>query len=144
MKKIRVLHIIKTLSLGGAETNLLNLVYAMNENQLVEAHVAYSWGGEIEERFLQNGVRLFKYSDENHRIKSLATLGIVFRLAKYILQHDIHIVHTHVFNAHVWGALAARLTGRKVVEHVHDFRYIDLKDRERGGYCFYLPFTCCI
>ncbi len=132
MKKTQVLHVIKTLSLGGAETNLLNLANALIPQQ-VESHVAYSWGGEIEERFKANGVRLFKYADASHKIKSLSTVGIVARLAKYILKNKIEIVHTHVFNAHVWAGMAARLTGRKVVEHVHDFRYIGQADREWGG-----------
>ncbi|MBI4432527.1 MAG: glycosyltransferase family 4 protein [Candidatus Omnitrophica bacterium] len=130
MKKIRVLHVIKTLSLGGAETNLLNLVAAMPGTH---THVAYSFGGEIESRFQKGGVRLYKYAQASHKIKSPATACIVYRLARYILKHDIQIVHTHVFNAHVWGALAAKLTGRKVVEHVHDFRYIDRQGRENGS-----------
>jgi len=132
-RKKRVLHVIKTFSLGGAETNLLNLVQAMDPAR-VETHVAYSFGGEIEERFKSEGVRLFKYAEGSHKIKSLATPFIVLKLAAYILRHRIDVVHTHLFNAHVWGGAAARLTGRKVVEHVHDFRYIDETEREKGGY----------
>ncbi|MBI2094881.1 MAG: glycosyltransferase family 4 protein [Candidatus Omnitrophica bacterium] len=132
MKTIRVLHVIKTLSLGGAETNLFNLVSAMGRG---EHHVAYSFGGQIESRFKKRGVRLYKYADGSHKIKSLATPLVVGRLARYILANDIRVVHTHIFNAHVWGALAAKLTGRKLVEHVHDFRYIDRAARESGR-CF--------
>ncbi len=132
MKKIQVLHVIKTLGLGGAETNLLNLVGAMDPER-VETHVAYSWGGEIESRFKENGVQLFKYADSSHKIKSLATAGIIFKLARYIFKNKIDVVHTHVFNAHVWAGVAARLLQRKVVEHVHDFRYIRETEREKGG-----------
>ena len=132
--KTRVLHVIKTLSLGGAETNLLNLVRALDPARY-ENHVAYSFGGEIEGRFLKGGVRLFKYAEGSHKIKSFQTIPIVLRLARYILKHDIDVVHTHIFNAHIWGALAAKLSGRKVVEHVHDFRYLDPEDftRRRGS-----------
>src|SRR5436190_18805052 len=98
MKKIRVLHVIKTLALGGAETNLLNLVQATDPER-IEAHVAYSWGGEIEERFKKEGVQLFKYADENHKIKSLSSLRIIWRLANYIWRQKVDVVHTHVFNA---------------------------------------------
>lgn len=134
MGKIRVLHIIKTLNLGGAEANLFNLVNAMDRDKF-DVHVAYSYGGEIELRFKKSGVRLFKYADGNHRIKSLATFAIVYRLARYILRNDIDIVHTHIFNAHVWGLIAAKLTGRRVVEHVHDFRYLpDREFRRRYGF----------
>lgn len=131
--KIRVLHVIKTLSLGGAEVNLVNLVSAMDAEK-IETHVAYSMGGQIESRLRQAGVPLFKYAQAGHRIRSLATFPIVMRLARYIRKHRIQIVHTHNFNGHVWGLIAAKLTGAKVVEHVHDFRYLEDEDfKKRRG-----------
>lgn len=133
MQKIKVLHLIKTLGLGGAETNLYNLVRATDPRRF-EIHVGYSYGGEIEAAFKLSGVRLFKYARGSHRIKSFATVGIVLRLAAYILRNRIRIVHTHNFNSHVWGVLAAKLAGAKLVEHVHDFRYLEPEDfRRRRG-----------
>jgi glycosyltransferase involved in cell wall biosynthesis len=124
LKKIKVLHLIKTLNLGGAETNLYNLVTATDAEKF-DVHVGYSYGGEIEARFRGAGVELFKFAENSYRVKSLATIGIVYKLARYVRQNKIDIVHTHNFNAHVWGSLAAKLSGAKIVEHVHDFRYLD-------------------
>ena len=129
-KPLRVLHIIKTLGLGGAETNLLNLVQAFAP-QRIETHVAYSYGGEIEPRFRAAGVRLFKYAEQSHRIKSAQSILIVLRLAAYIRRARIDIVQTHNFNGHVWGLLAAKLAGARLVEHVHDFRYVPAADLAR-------------
>jgi glycosyltransferase involved in cell wall biosynthesis len=131
--KIKILHVIKTFNLGGAETNLFNLVRAFDLEK-VENHIAFSTGGEIEERFRREDLRLFRYAAHDHKIKSLATLAIVWRLAQYIKKNGIDIVHTHNFNAHLWGLWAAKLAGAKVVEHVHDFRYLDLDEftRRRG------------
>jgi glycosyltransferase involved in cell wall biosynthesis len=129
-KKTRVLHVIKTLSLGGAETNLLNLAGAFDAEK-VESHVAYSYGGEIEQRFRDSSMRLFKYADQGHRVQSLQTIAIVLRLAAYIRKHRIDIVQTHNFNAHIWGLLAAKLSGAKIVEHVHDFRYTATEELAR-------------
>lgn len=128
--KIKVLHVIKTFNLGGAETNLFNLVRAFDPSK-VETHIAYSTGGEILERFSREDLKLFKYADHDHKIKSFATAGIVWRLCRYIQENKIEIVHTHNFNAHLWGMWAAKLAGVKVVEHVHDFRYVDFKEFER-------------
>lgn len=130
---IRVLHVIKALSLGGAETNLMNLTAAFDPAR-VECHIAYSLGGEYEETFKRSGARLFKYAEAAHKIKSLATPGIVARLAGYVRRHRIDIVQTHNTNAQVWGGLAAKLTGAKLVEHVHDFRYMEDEEyaRRRG------------
>ena len=130
VKPIRVLHIIKNFNLGGAETNLLNLIRA-TDGHCFEVHVGYSKGGEIEDRFLHAGAKLFKYASEDHKIKSLATCSIVARLVAYIRQHGLQIIHTHNFNAHVWGLMAAKLTGVKLIEHVHDFRYVESEDYKR-------------
>ena len=129
-KKTRVLHVIKTLSLGGAETNLLNLAGAFDADK-VESHVAYSYGGEIEQRFRDTGMRLFKYADQGHRVQSLHTIPIIVRLAAYIRKHRIDIVQTHNFNAHIWGLVAAKLGGAKLIEHVHDFRYTPTEELAR-------------
>jgi glycosyltransferase involved in cell wall biosynthesis len=133
MQKIRILHIIKTLNLGGAEANLINLAQAIDSNQF-EIHVGYSSRGELEGRFRESGIKLFKFSQGDHKIKSLASLAIILRLVKYILKNKIQIVQTHSFNAHVWALIAAKLTGVKIIEHVHDFRYLEPVEfkRRRG------------
>lgn len=128
--KTRVLHIIKSLNLGGAESNLFNLVLATNKNNF-ELHVAYSQGGEIEDRFLKSDINLFKFTPNDYKIKSLASIPIILRLAAYIKNNKIDIVHTHVFNGQIWGGIAGKIAGAKVIEHVHDFRYLDTAEHQR-------------
>ncbi|HTP64316.1 MAG TPA: glycosyltransferase family 4 protein [Geobacteraceae bacterium] len=146
MKKIKILHIAYTLNLGGAETNLFNLVTAFGKGATEQHHVAYSSGGEIEARFLAGGVPVFKFAGSSHKVKSPFTLLIVARLWAYIMRNKIDIVHTHAFSGHVWGGLAAKLAGRKVVEHVHDGRYHDPADysRRQGGFtqAHYVKYFC--
>ncbi|MEI8345772.1 MAG: glycosyltransferase family 4 protein, partial [Candidatus Omnitrophota bacterium] len=134
LKAHKVLHVIKTLRLGGAEANLLNLVEAMDPSRF-ENIVAYSAGGELEARFVKAGVRLFKFADGDHKLKSIASLGIVRRLSDFIRRNAIDIVHTHTFNTHVWGGIAAKLVKAKLLEQVHDFRYLENADynRRRGA-----------
>ena len=55
MSKIRILHVINTLNLGGAETNLLNLLRATDKDK-VEIHLAYSFGGPYEPEFKKLGI----------------------------------------------------------------------------------------
>ena len=122
MRPVKVLHLIKTLDLGGAELNLFNLVRATSPED-VDCHVGYSSGGLIEEMFRKEGAKLFKFAEGFHKVKSLASIVIICRIIKYIRAHEIDIVHTHNFSAHAWGAVAAKLAGVKLVEHVHDLRY---------------------
>lgn len=130
VKRIRVLHVIKNFNLGGAETNLLNLIKASDPAKL-ELHVAFSGGGEIEQRFRQENLNLFQYATSDHKIGSVATFGIVSRIARYLRTHQIDVVHTHNFNAHVWGSLAAKWARKKLVEHVHDYRYLEVGEFHR-------------
>lgn len=138
MGKIKVLHIIKTFGLGGAEVNLLNLVRCTDKEEF-DLHVAYTFGGPLEPQFKAMDIKLFKYADENPKLKSFATIGIILRLAAYIRKNKIRIVHTHSFSAHIWASVAAKFTGAKVIEHVHDFRYFEPQDyvRRRGGITYF-------
>jgi len=123
-EKIKILHIIKTLNLGGAETNLFNLVRSLDPH-CFEVHVAYSSQGELEDMFKQNRIKLFKFSNQAHKIKSFSSIMIILRLVHYIKKEKIRIIHTHSLNAHIWGGIAAKLAGCKIIEHVHDSRYFD-------------------
>ena len=126
------MHLIKTLDLGGAEKNLFNLVSSLDSN-LLEIHVGYSYGGKFEERFADLGVRLFKFSKTNHKVKNLRSLLVILKLVKYIIANKIQIIHVHCFSTLVWGSIAAKMTGTKLVEHVHDSRYeSNAFLRERG------------
>ncbi len=125
--KIKVLHLIKTLDLGGAEKNLLNLVKAYDKNKF-EIHIGYSAGGKFESQINSKDAILFKYAKKKYRIKSLHSAIIVLRLYRYIRKNKIDVVHTHNFNSHIWGILAAKISGIKIVEHVHDHRYTPRKE----------------
>ncbi len=129
--QVKVLHVIKTLGLGGAETNLLNLTRSLDTSK-VQCHVGYSGSGQLQEQFRKSGIALTQYATGEHRLKSLATFAIVRRLVQYIRRHQIDIVHTHNFSAHVWGLLASRLTGAALIEHVHDQRYTPRQELIRG------------
>jgi len=128
---IDVLHLIQTLRLGGAERNLYNLVRAMDAGA-VRNHVGYCYGGEFEPLFSRADIRLFKYSKKIHKFKSAETFFAVIRTLLYVRRHHIRVIHTHNFNGHMLGLIAARLSGAKLIEHVHDFRYIEKEDREEG------------
>jgi len=135
MKKIKVLHLIKNLGLGGAEVNLLHLAQGM-ESARFELHIAYLKGGELESRFRKGGLRLLKLSDRDHKVKSPMSIIIVLKIMYYVWRHGIHIIHTNNSSSHFWGVCAAKITRRKLVEHVHDFRYLEPQEfKRRRGFC---------
>ena len=123
-KPMKVLHVINTLRGGGAEMNVLRLVFHANRN-LVEPHLAYCGSWPLESVIEGRGVPTLRLDETPRRVRSMATPRIIGRLLAYIHRHRIDVVHTHLFNAHAWGAVAARLAHVKVLEHVHDHRYTD-------------------
>jgi len=131
-KKITILHIIKTLNLGGAEFNLLNLAKTFNPNKY-DIHVAYSGEGKLIPQFKSAEINLLCFSSKPHKIKDFASLTTIIKLIKYIRKHNIQIIQTHTFNAHIWGTIAGRLCGCKVIEHVHDSRYQNPVELQKRG-----------
>jgi glycosyltransferase involved in cell wall biosynthesis len=121
---MKVLHVINSLRPGGAEINVERLALHC-ERARVQPHVAYCGSWAAEARLKEAGVPTLRLTAESQRVRSLASPWIVARLAHYIRRHGIDIVHTHLFNAHVWGSVAAAMARAKVVEHVHDHRYTD-------------------
>jgi glycosyltransferase involved in cell wall biosynthesis len=121
---VKVLHVITTLRDGGAEMNVVRLAqYA--DRARVQSHLAYCGAWPVEAAINECGLATFRMDETMRRVKSLATPRIIARLLGYIRAHKIDVVHTHLFNAHAWGAIAARLARVKVLEHVHDHRYTD-------------------
>jgi L-malate glycosyltransferase len=121
---MKVLHVINTLRGGGAEMNVLRLALYANRDR-IEPHLAYCGSWPLEGDIAGHGVPMLRLHDTPRRVRSIASARIIARLLAYIRRHRIDVVHTHLFNAHAWGAVAARLAQVKVVEHVHDHRYTD-------------------
>ena len=129
---VKVLHVINTLGGGGAEMNVVRLAqYA--DRARVQCHVAYCGTWPLEAVVSGSGLATFRMDETLPRVKSLRTPRIIARLLGYIREHQIDVVHTHLFSAHAWGATAARLARVKVLEHVHDHRYLDCELLAQGG-----------
>src|SRR5581483_4697474 len=129
---MNVLHVINTLSGAGAQMNVARLAMHSNRARVVP-HLAYCGHWPLETELERCAVPLLRLDESPCRVRSMATPRIIGRLLGYIRKHRIQLVHTHLFNAHVWGASAARIVGVKVLEHVHDHRYSDRKALENFG-----------
>lgn len=56
--------------------------------------------------------------------------GAVLKLARWLREEGIQLVHTHVYNAHVYGLLAARRAGIPAVLHHHK-TYAEMRWRRK-------------
>ncbi|HLY24670.1 MAG TPA: glycosyltransferase family 4 protein [bacterium] len=118
-KKIRVLHVITRMILGGAQENTLMTAVRLDRSRYdvtLASGPTYGPEGSLEGR-IPDDLPLVRIPDlvrDPHPLKdlrALAALARVVRLGRY------HIVHTHTTKAGLLGRIAARWAGTPVVVH---------------------------
>lgn len=103
MGKIKILQIISSSNIGGAEKLLLSLLKYLDKDKF-EAYVACPPDGLMFKNF-KKYAREIQALNFNHLLLKPTT---IFSLKKYMQQKKIDIVHTHLFNADLAGIIAAK------------------------------------
>jgi glycosyltransferase involved in cell wall biosynthesis len=104
-KKIKVLHVIKSLGRGGAEM-LLPETIRLHDRERFEFHVIYflPWKDQLVQTLEQTGAKVTCLSASNN-ILLLLKAG---KIRRYIKEHQIDIVHAHL----PWAGFVMRLVHR--------------------------------
>lgn len=106
MKKVRILHVIEGLSLGGAERRLINDLKLINK-QRYECAVSILFNQfTLEEEISQSGFPIYKLN-----FRSFADLSGFRRLLKLIKIFKPDIIHTQLFWADIFGRIAGKISG---------------------------------
>jgi glycosyltransferase involved in cell wall biosynthesis len=131
---VRVLFVDHTAAMSGGEIALFNLLRFLDPAK-VQTVVLLGAEGPLAEKLrtitethilpLSSGVASQKKDKLGIgtllRIRDVRdALAYTWRLAKFIREHDIQLVHTNSLKADIIGGLAARLSRRPVVWHVRD------------------------
>ncbi len=105
--RLRVVHVITTLTTGGAERQLELLVgYSRNDSATVALYEA----GTVGEAMRARGDRV-----EVLGMAGWRKVAAVLRLAFVLRRYRPDVVHVHLLSAQLWGLPAARLAGVPVV-----------------------------
>jgi len=125
---MRVLHVITGLAAGGAEQWLRLLL----GHSSAEADVlALCNTGVVAEAIRADGVRVTDLGMRGNR-----DVAAIPRLVGHVRRGRYDLVHTHLYRAQVYGALAARLAGVAAVvstEHSLNDRLIEGRPTDRPG-----------
>jgi glycosyltransferase involved in cell wall biosynthesis len=132
---VRILFVDHTAALGGGEIALSNLVQNLDRSRY-EPVVLLFGDGPLRARLVERSIEthLVPLSERVlHRRKDTigfstllrladvwATLGHVRRLARFMREQRIDLVHTNSLKADVIGGLAARLARKPLIWHVRD------------------------
>ena len=100
--KIRVLHLIHTLEIGGAQKVIVNLLRGIDKSRFELSTVCLRKKGPIYDEIKSMGGKACQIPK-----KSKLDLSIILKLKRYLQEEDFHILHTHNFSAGLWGRLAA-------------------------------------
>lgn len=104
MNKIKILQIISSSNIGGAEKMFYALLKYLNKDKF-EVYVACPPDGLMVKDF-KKFAKEVKVIDFNGLVSSIRA---IFLLKKYMEQKQVSIVHTHLFSADFTGIIAARL-----------------------------------
>ena len=105
-----VLYIIGTLQLGGAENQVVTLAPALC-NERYTIHVCCLRREGVQADALRaRGIQVVPL---NMRLRYWPMA--VFRLYRLIKRLDVQIVHTHLYDAGIWGRMTARAAGVPVI-----------------------------
>jgi sugar transferase (PEP-CTERM/EpsH1 system associated) len=110
--RIRVMHLILRLSVGGLEGGVLKLVNGFDRTRF-SASICHSWQADSVLEHLSADVPLFEIDKRRYGNDPL----FLFRLASLLRRERPHILHTHNWGTLAEGFAAARLAGVPVVVH---------------------------
>lgn len=124
MSRVKVLHVITMLELGGAQRNTLDTCTLL-ERARFEVALACADEGELlpEARGLPD-VRLFELPSLVREVRPLGDLRAVRALGRIIRDFEPTIVHTHSSKAGIVGRWAAHAQGVPVIVHsIHGYGF---------------------
>lgn len=113
-RPVKVAHVIWSLGLGGAEQVVLGLVRNMDRSRYQPIVICLDDKGPFASGAEEAGVPVLELKK-----KRGADFLLPFRLAGLLREQKVKLVHTHLFNGHLWGRLAALIAGLPVVSTEH-------------------------
>ena len=124
-RKIKVMHIMQTLEIGGLENGVINLVNNVNPELFEFSICCIKKEGDLKERLKKEVKVLCLWKKEGFDILR------IFAMARLFSKEKPDIVHTHGWGGGLFsGVLGARLAGVTIVIHgEHGTLYVDKKRR---------------
>ena len=123
-KELKVLYIIETLTMGGAEKLLAYILRNMDKNKFHPEVICLFNKMDIKEDLLSAGIPVFCLN-----LKSgYQWWRAIFKLYWIIKKGKFDIVHTHLYFANIYGRVAAKLAGvDTIISTLHnpDYTYED-------------------
>lgn len=109
---IKIVYIIGTLEVGGAEKHLVELITRLDQTSFEPKVYCLSKGGPLRDVLASRGIEVKVFSLRGLKgLDLVSAIPVVLRLWRSLLADRPAIVHTYLFWANVIGGLLSRLSG---------------------------------
>ena len=129
MKKIRVLHPITRLIVGGAQENTIFTAALLDKTKFqvdILSGVQTGSEGSLIEEANEQGINLLFINELVREISPLKDVTALIKLYIAMRNNRYNIVHTHSSKAGILGRLAAKMAGIPVIVHtIHGWSFHD-------------------
>ena len=133
MKKPKILQLIGEFTNGGAENLVVNLTNKLRQDDW-EVIISARKDGPLSSR-LSNRNCIYFINKER-----AIDLNYLFKLVSLIREHDIDLVHSHLFGNDLFGFIAAKYAGIKIIQTVHGMDSFNSRKRV-FAYSMMAPFV---
>ncbi len=111
MRKLRIVHIITGLGMGGAERSLFNILTHTDEQRFEHVVISLTGMGYWGERLERCGIEVYALGMK----RNLMALGNLFKLCRLLRDLQADCVQTWLHHANVLGLFCAWVVGQKNV-----------------------------
>ena len=108
--KIRLTHIVFSLDMGGLEKLVVELANRVDKSRFITSVCCLTKEGTLSQELVKNGIKVFYFNKQGG-----VDLFLPFRIARLLKKEKIDIVHTHDSSANLYGSVAGKLAGVKVI-----------------------------
>ena len=133
--KIKVLHIITGLPMGGAQDNTLYTLELLNKD-IYEVTLACNASGEFLNRAKKiENCRIIHIDNMVREISLLKDFRATLDIIKIIKNGKYDIIHTHSSKAGLLGRIASWILGKRIIIHtVHGFPFNDFMNHTKKSF----------
>ena len=112
-ERIHVVFSIDTMSVGGTEMNAVRTAERLDRNRFRLTVVTLRGEGPLAERYQALGIPVVRFPIYN--LYGTGTIRQAFRLARFLREEQVSVVHCHDQYSNFFSTLSARLAGVPVV-----------------------------
>ncbi|MBN1154271.1 glycosyltransferase family 4 protein [candidate division KSB1 bacterium] len=139
MKKLKILHIITNLPVGGAQDNTLITVDGLDKNRYDVSLMSASDGQWLDRARSIKGIKLIFIDELIRKIDLFYDIIALVKIFRVIRKGNYDIVHTHSSKPGFSGRIAARLAGVPHIIHtIHGFPFHDFMNPVVRQFFIYL------